>query len=810
MTKTWIVPSETVQGREYIVKLLDDGRYVCTCPDHVYRRRECKHIRKVKREYEVEELDLLESPIVKNPLIRWDRIQKREYQLRISENAVNRNTLVVLPTALGKTLIAVFLSAYYLYNYPFKKVLVMAPTRPLVHQHYNTFINILKIKPSEVKILTGEIEPAYRLHWWSNDNIKLYFATPEVVRNDLEIGLNLRSFSLLVFDEAHRARKNYAYSIVAEAYMRQSPCPVILGLTASPGGDEKKVREIVDKLYIEHIEYRSEYDEDVKKYIHGVETEYKVVEPPQSYGKYVQILREMMNEQLHKLIAAGVLKKDPEYVFRRDLLEIGEMLRFDVNITMLDEERGRMWDLIIAQSTALILYHAIDLLLSQGQYAFTRFLEKIVEEKRKQSHRRIARDPRFRELLEIMKKEKLEEHPKIPALIEVLREEVEKNPGGRILVFTQYRDSAEHIVEVLKSNGFKAEIFVGQGRRGRKTLDKRPSMTQKQQLEVLQKFRDGELKILVATSIGEEGLDIPQCDLVVFYEPVPSEVRLIQRRGRTGRAREGRCVILVADKTLDMVYLVKAGEKVKKMRKVMEKINQTLPPRKNRIWGEAKPISEEYIVEAEKEFEEFIEARMKMLQPIEKSLSLEEEIKEVKPVERPLIQRVAGAPEPPPADILLKDEEKIMYKEFRSSVSKAIKKIVKTVFREGGLPLNELIGDLEWDGFSRGVIQLALKKLTSSYQIYVEDGVVYPYARKIVEKVRGNPEVKTYRIYVEEVYPGKIVAIVNDRWRAVIPMEFIDSPIPLRKRREYKVLGKIIRLEDKINMRIYGVLRGEV
>ncbi|MEM3742813.1 MAG: helicase-related protein [Nitrososphaerota archaeon] len=808
MTRTWSVPSETVQGREYVVRLLDDGRYTCTCPDHVYRRRECKHIRRIRMEYEVEELELLESTIVKNPLVRWDRIQKREYQVRIAENAVNRNTLVVLPTALGKTLIAAYLSAYYIYNYPDRRVLVMAPTRPLVHQHYNTFINMLKIKPSEVKILTGEVEPAYRLHWWSSQNIKLYFATPEVVRNDLEIGLNLRGFSLLVFDEAHRARKSYAYSIVAEHYMRQSPCPVILGLTASPGGDERKVREIVDKLFIEHIEYRSEYDEDVKKYIHEVETEYKVVEPPQSYGKYVQILREMLNEQLHKLIATGVLRKDPEYVFRRDLLEIGDMLRFDINATMLDEERGRMWSLVIAQSIALILYHAIDLLLSQGQYAFTRFLEKILEEKKKQSHRRIARDPRFRELLEMMRGERLEEHPKMPALIEVLREEVKKNPGGRILVFTQYRDSAEHIVEVLKSNGFRAEIFVGHGRRGGKTLDKRPSMTQKQQLEVLQRFRDGELRILVATSIGEEGLDVPQCDLVVFYEPVPSEVRLIQRRGRTGRAREGRCVILVADKTLDMVYLVKASEKVKKMRRVMEKINQTLPPRKNRIWGEAKPLSEEYIVEAEKEFEEFVESRMKMLQPIERSL---EEMKEIKPVERPLIQRVAGAPEPPPADILLRDEEKMMYREFRSSVSKAVKKIIKRVFKEGGVLLDELIEDLEWDGFSRGAIQLALRKLTSSYQIYEEGGVVYPYSRRIAETARaGSPEVKTYRIYVEEVYPGKIVAIVNDRWRAVIPMEFIDSPIPLRKRREYKVLGRLIRLEDRMNMRIYGVLRGEV
>jgi len=803
LARAWAVESESSPGKQYVVKLLDDGRYACTCPDFFYRRRECKHIRRIRAELEAEEPEILESPIARNPLIRWDRIQRRAYQIRIAESAIGRNTLVVLPTALGKTMIAAYLAAHYLLNYADRKVLVMAPTRPLVHQHFNAFISVLRIKPSEAKILTGEVEPAYRLHWWRDPGVKIFFATPEVVRNDLDMGLNLRNFSLLVFDEAHRARKSYAYSVVAEAYMRQSPCPVILGLTASPGGDEGKVREIVDKLFIEHIEYRSESDEDVRKYVHGVETEYKVVEPPQSYGKYVQALRAILNEQLRKLMAAGALKKDPEHVSRRDLLEMGEALRFDLHATMLDEERGMMWDLVMAQSIALIALHAIELLLSQGPHAFKKFLERVLEEKGRRAHRRLARDPRLREILEMMEREGLEEHPKIPALLQLLREEAEKNPSGRILVFTQYRDSAEHIAATLKRSGLEAEIFVGHGRSG----GGKPAMSQKQQLEVLRRFRDGELRVLVATSIGEEGLDIPQCDLVVFYEPVPSEIRLIQRRGRTGRVKEGRCVILVADKTADIAYLVKASEKARKMRSIMEKINRSLPPRKRRIWGEANPLSEDYMNEADRELEELLRAGAREPMAAGAKSALEEvEARS----ERPTIQRVPGAPEAIPLDLLLRDEEELLRRSFRSSVGKAARRVLRIVLRRGWAPISQLIRDLEWDGFSEAAVRKALEKLTSSHQIYCEGGVAYPYARKAAEAVRRrDPDARAYRIYVEEAYPGRIVVLVNERWRAAAPAELVDSPIPLRKGREYVVLGKLLRLNGKLNIRIYGVLRGE-
>jgi ERCC4-related helicase len=853
---TWAVPSESRPDIKYLVRRISENHYTCTCPHYTYRRQECDHIRLVKEFLEngqvgieaLKRASTIHPPILGNLLIRWDSVEVREYQVRIAESALGRNTLVVLPTALGKTVIAAYAAAYYLYNYPWMKVLMMAPTKPLVHQHYQRVLELLRVKPSEAKILTGQLEPEYRLYWWRDPSIKIYFATPEVVRNDLELGLSLRDFSLLIFDEAHRARKEYAYTRVAEVYISQCPCPVILALTASPGGQEKKVKEILEKLYIEHIEYRSEIDPDVKPYVHGVKTDYRVVDPPQSYGEYVKMLKEMLNEQLAKLMMAGLIKKDPEHIFRRDLLKIGDMLRYEIGVNMLDEERGRMWGLLIHQSMALIIYHAINLLLSQGQYAFRNFLEKVMEERKKQSHRRLAKDPRWRELVERMRNEKLEEHPKIPVLVEVVKEQLRRAPGSRIIVFTQYRDSAQHIADVLKAEGLRAEIFVGQGKRGRRRdLDKAPALSQKQQLEILERFRRGDLSILVSTSIGEEGLDIPEVELVVFYEAVPSEIRFIQRRGRTGRVKVGKCVILVADKTLDMAYLTGATARLRNMRAIMDRLNRSLGEAKRRVWPEPKPIETGYIEEADRELEELMarraeqatimevvreEAKPIEIEPLERFAEshaeiFEEPAKSVETIEEEgiepaVIKSVREAEEVEeirPAmeeiSIIEPDEERLRYEGFQALIRGVARHVYRRVLKAGerGILIPLLIEDLEYEGFDPGTVRSAIRRLIKSGAVVKEDERLYPAGKRILEKKRMglySGDAKIYRVYVEEIYPGAAVVVVNDKFRASVPMDFYDAPPASRsvwkRGRELKVLGSLVRIDGKMHLRVYDIL----
>lgn len=513
------------------------------------------------------------SIILDNPLLRREKIDVREYQVKIAESSIGRNTLVVLPTALGKTIIAIYVSAYYLYSQSNRRILVMAPTKPLVDQHREKFAQLLKLEAHQLKVLTGNTTPEERRLWWKNKDVKIFFTTPEVVKNDLENGLRLDDFSLIVFDEAHRARKEYAYTKIAKHYVSSCGSSCILALTASPGGDADKVREIVDNLFIENIIYRSEYDVDVAPYIHGVKMEYRILKPPESYQRIAKLIRDMLKDYLMQLREAGLIDKDCSYISRKDLLEIGEKIREKIKLEKNKYVRGLSWNILLLRNTALILLHGLELLLSQGAYTLKKFLENsITFEKR--SHRKLLRDSRFQLLMDIFKKEVVEEHPKILALIEELRRYFNEEPSGNVIVFTQYRDTAEHLVDILRENGFKVEKFVGQ-RKDKNFV----YMSQRKQLQTLKKFKDGEIQVLVSTSIGEEGLDIPQCGLVIFYEPITSEIRFIQRRGRTGRLRTGKCVVLIAKETFDEAYLESAYRKIKKTKNIIEKIDQGIKQR---------------------------------------------------------------------------------------------------------------------------------------------------------------------------------------------------------------------------------------
>ncbi len=376
--------------------------------------------------------------ILDNPLLKKERIEVRSYQLKVAESSIGKNTLVILTTALGKTIIAVYVSAYYLHRSPECKILVMVPTKPLVNQHRERFLQLLNIEDHQVKVLTGEISPEERRLWWNSENVRIFFATPEVVKNDLDFGLNLSDFCLLVFDEAHKARKSYAYTTIAKYYVNQSENPRIVGLTASPGGNIDKVREIVNNLFIENIVNRSEYDEDVSPYVHKIKVEYRFVKPPESYERYARLIREILEDYLDELREAGLIKKDYGQISRKDLLEIGKNISEKISNEKDKYSRRLSWNLLILQNTALILLHALELLLSQGAQTFKKFLTNSITAEKK-SHRKLLKDRRFQALLNMLDEE-FEEHSKIKILIDELEKQFNQEPLSRVIIFTQYRD----------------------------------------------------------------------------------------------------------------------------------------------------------------------------------------------------------------------------------------------------------------------------------------------------------------------------------------------------------------------------------
>src|SRR6476659_9035550 len=550
-----------------------------------------------------------EPRFVNHFLLRKDSVEFRSYQNSISQRAFGKNTLVILPTALGKTVISLFVCADTLYNHRDKRILVMAPTRPLVTQHMNSFFSVLKIFEDQIAEVTGKITPAGRRAIWKKQEIRLVFATPEVVKNDIqENRLSLNDFTLLVFDESHRAVKDYAYSYVAEKYVNQSVYPAILALTASPGSDKQRIQDVCDNLFIEQIEYRSEEDPDVKGYINPIEVKWESFDLPSEYQYIRSTLKGMLDEKIKWLTQHRLLRKDPRWVFKRDLINVGEQIRYNLELTM-EEQRGPLYIALTQQASALSLMYCSELIESQGSYSLKAFLDRIEEEGGK-SHQTLLNDPRIKEIKTLVNK-LTTQHPKLMYIVDHLRtryqiaksnydtgvtrhyssrkleqeEFITNNKDSptitlgervnilRVLIFTQYRDTARNIVAVLSKYGIKASRFVGQAKR-----QEDPRMKQDEKTSMLDSFRNGAFDVLVATSIAEEGLDIPEVDLVIFYEPIPSEIRYIQRRGRTGRKSAGTVTILVAKETIDERHLNASKRRVQKMKQILFTLGTTLKP----------------------------------------------------------------------------------------------------------------------------------------------------------------------------------------------------------------------------------------
>jgi len=509
---------------------------------------------------------------IAHPLIRENTVEARLYQQAIAAVACSANTLVVLPTALGKTVIAVLVCAHVLQRFPWLKVLVLAPTRPLVLQHRDSFAEFLTLPEEELIAVTGRMPPATRRRVWEKGRV--FFATPQLVRNDVEAGiLDLSQFSLLIFDEAHRGVKKYAYTEIAKSYLENNPYPLILALTASPGGERERLDHVCRALYIERVEYRSESDPDVAPFIPGTRVEWRLVELPKEYRRAERVLREMIQQRVSELARARLIAKNPSQVSKSDLLEAGKKLQEALKDAD-GYKKGAIFSAIVMQSAALSLAHALEVLQTQGAAQALNFMEKLARESdEKRSYSNIISDELFPYLRSSLRRAAAVEHPKVDALVEVVDVQLQQSPETKVLIFTQIRDTATRIAERLRQEGIACERFVGQASKG-----KDRGMTQEEQRDVIRRFREGEFRVLVATSIAEEGLDIPNVDLVVFYEPVPSEIRFIQRRGRTGRKAPGKVVILAAKGTSDMAYLYSSQRRERAMKVMLAKLNAKLKP----------------------------------------------------------------------------------------------------------------------------------------------------------------------------------------------------------------------------------------
>ena len=497
----------------------------------------------------------------------------RLYQETIMASCAKGNCLVILPTGLGKTKTAILAAAHRLNSYPNSKILFLTVTKPLAEQIYNEVKECIDIDENKIVLFTGSVSPAKREEFWKNAVVIV--STPQCIENDIiNNRIDLENVSLVIADEAHNAVKDYSYTWVAKQYHNKSRFPRIIGLTASPGSDLEKIQEVCKNLYIEEIEIRTDTDPDVKPYVYEIDINWVNVELPKIFLEARKYLQDFLNDRLEKLKQWGILRRtNLKYVSKTELLSLQAQLRGRVSS---GEKDFVLWNAISVLAEIMKIHHAFELLETQGIIPLHKYMERFNRDAsttKVKAVKNIVKDLNFRSAFIKVSKlhEEKVEHPKLVELQKIVENEIKENKENKIIVFNQYRDNAADVVEKLNTiENIKSKLFVGQLKKGDTGL------SQKEQKAVLDEFREGKFNVLVATSIGEQGLDIPQVDTVIFYEPIPSAIRQIQRRGRTGRHGEGKVIVLMTKDTMDEGFRWSAHHKEKRMYRNLDNLKKKL------------------------------------------------------------------------------------------------------------------------------------------------------------------------------------------------------------------------------------------
>ena len=480
----------------------------------------------------------------------------RPYQEAICRTACLTNTLICLPTGTGKTKVALMVAVERLKLFPDSQILVVTPTKPLSNQIAEEFRTNSDI--SNVSLLTGSISPKKRVDHYVEASVVI--ATPQTIQKDIEAGrVSLENFSLFVVDECHRSRQNFANTVIAKHYHEKAVQERIIALTASPGSDVSRIQEVRENLYLDAVEIRSEDDEDLKEYIQKKERKVIEVELPYDFKAIRSLLKSVFLEKVSALKKIG-LSKPPSVVNKTDLIKYQGFLQSQLKKKSPSTFYGLS---VVAQ--ALKVSYALELVETQGLKALNGFFEKLNSEETKAS-KKLMKDRRFDDAWSLTKNsiEKGLQHPKLPSLVSFLSKELEKDASFRVIVFASYRGTVNEIVETLSLENIKAKKFVGQA-----DSKSGKGLKQAEQIELLESFNNGEFSVLVGSSVGEEGIDIKEVSAVVFYESVGSELRSIQRAGRTGRTSAGKVVYLVTKDTRDQYLYWASLKKQQKMRKVL-------------------------------------------------------------------------------------------------------------------------------------------------------------------------------------------------------------------------------------------------
>lgn len=789
-----------------------------------------------------------------HPLLKERSLLFRKYQNTVLKKTLYKNSLVVVPTSLGKTIITLLICIDILFKWKDSKILILAPTRPLVHQHLDLFRRFT-VLGSNCFALTGKISPETRKTIWKSRSIRIYFATPELVRNDIDNNiLKKDDFYLVVFDEAHRAVKDYSYTSISKNFydgLDYDKVPLILALSASPGSNREKIKKICSSLFIEQIIVKSEEDEDVLPYVYNIDIKHNLIDLGKEHREISGVFQSLIDDKIGWLIDNGFIKnkKKIENVYRKDLLNLADYLKSKISNSN-NNNNFFLYAALKYQSMAMILLYCRDLIESQGGFSLKKFFNKFENEIPNKTYQELLSDPRIQKVLEMLKNGKASSHPKIRDTLSIvkdflyspsgLKEEasetndknnkvVEKPKGNnnansvtnytsdlgvgglnkrKILVFSQYRDTLDEIINVLNENDIPCKGFYGQSNK-----KNQKGINQDKQLSILNDFKKGAFPVLVATSVAEEGLDIPNVDLVIFYEPVPSEIRFIQRRGRTGRFSDGKVVVLVTNNSIDSKYLEIAQKKIAKMKHVLKDMGFDLNTYNKRSFDVTEKMNTlEIDTFYKKKSVDIVDGGASVIDddvgsneyfnPVMDSISSNSS-RRVKYFLKKLSYKKRHADDAQGSSSSTSENDlELLYDvslalDRRKMVEKAQRQIHDLLAKAGknGLNVSYLH---ELTKLDRDVIKKAIENLEKIKRVVWINKKTISLADS-VKFIQG----KKYSIFIEKVLYGKAIVVVDQKWYA--SLDYFDYAGPralLKKGNSFDVIGDVYKKNGVLHLMV--------
>lgn len=481
---------------------------------------------------------------VNKKYIKSNIVEDRRYQRVLADDATAENCIIVLPTGLGKTAVALRVIAEYMVRGT-GAALFLAPTKVLASQHYEFLKSAMTIE--DITLITGADTLAKRKKLWMASVI---CATPETARNDFVRNMvHPNQFAVVVFDEVHRAVGDYAYTAIAQRLVGRDVR--ILGMTATLPSEIEKTTEILTQLHISKVSERTDASEDVAPYIHDTKTEWMEVDLPPEMIRMQKDMKQALKSRYDILKGHGF----------QDLRSQSLSALLRIRPKVFANSRRSIQPLF----EAIRIHYALNILEAHGITPFLKFCERSRKKGGPGTLALFEKDILFSRTIKAAENAQKRglEHTKLDKLVRLL----DQIPG-KVLIFTSYRDSVDVIHEKLTNMGIASAILIGQaGKRGLK---------QKKQIETVRRFRDGQYRVLVSTRVGEEGLDIAEVNHVIFYDNVPSSIRYVQRKGRTGRKNAGRLIILIAKGTIDQTYYWIGKHKMKSAGTMGKKLSNML------------------------------------------------------------------------------------------------------------------------------------------------------------------------------------------------------------------------------------------